>query len=49
MTKSLANQMYMKQRVHSYSMQHDNDNGILGLLEEFNKIVDDLEILKNAI
>lgn len=41
MTKSLANRLYMKQRL--YSCKFTDDRGVLDQLDEFNKAVDDLE------
>ena len=41
LTKSLANRLLMKQRLYSYKFQEDK--GILEQLEDFGKVVDDLE------
>lgn len=41
MTKSLANRLYMKQRLYSYKIS--DGKSILDQLDEFNKAVDDLE------
>lgn len=41
MTKSLANRLYMKQRLYSYKFTQDR--GIGEQLDEFNKLLDDLE------
>ncbi|XP_042003772.1 uncharacterized protein LOC121752741 [Salvia splendens] len=41
LTKSLANQLYMKRRLYSYKFLESK--GVLEQLEEFNKSIDDLE------
>ena len=41
MTKSLANRLYMKQRLYSYRFREDKS--LLEQLDEFNKSIDDLE------
>lgn len=41
MTKSLANRMYMKQKLYSFNIGEDKN--ISGKIEEYTKIIDDLE------
>ena len=41
LTKSLANRLLMKQRLYSYKFLEDK--GILEKLEDFSKVIDDLE------
>ena len=47
MTKSLANRLYMKQRLYSYRFLEDRN--VLEQLEDFNKAVDDLENIDVSI
>ena len=41
MTKSLANRLYMKQKLYAFNM--GKDKMILDQIDEFNNILDDLE------
>lgn len=43
MTKSLTNQLFMKQRLYSYKLTEDK--GMEDQIDEFNKVLDDLENL----